>query len=241
MKMASSLLNKIQVYHRPDLWYGKYDHCVKIWLHEAPCLRDISKGRDRIQKIIQRRKDWGRRLVAASGGKQPGSWMWTNLDITDQDENNLISMLDFLISVQSDFRKVVSGDWMYFYSNDPGFIDSIADLPFLPRPECTKRGQIKLQGTAGSVVLRETRHRYRTYFRGYMRLADQQAENLQIYLAQMPGIRLSPSLSEWCSNHKKYYIGDYFFIDHDDMGIVTMLSLIVPRIIRLTKPIETAK
>lgn len=180
-------------------------------------------------------------MVATVGGKQPGAWRWDSLDITDQDEKNLLDMLDFLLATTVDYRKVISGDWMYFYSADAAFIDSIESLPFL-EPRKIQRRRIELRGTPGTVVLQDARYRYRTYFRGYMRLTDQQESTLARYLRNLEDVRLSPSLRFWMKDDSpKIYIGDYFFIDHDDMSIVTMLSLMIPKIIRRTKPIEIAK
>jgi len=181
-------------------------------------------------------------MVSNLNGKQPGSWHWAQLDITDQDESNIMSMLDFLLADQRDYRKTVSGDWVWFYSNDVSFIDDIERLPWLNRRSSIQRTRIHLKGTPGTVRLRESQKRYRSYFRGYMKLTEQQETALAQYLANLPDIRLSPSLQEWVKDSSpKYYIGDYYFIDHDDMGIVTMLSLIIPGLIRRTKPIEIAK
>lgn len=210
-------------------------------MHEASCLRDISGGEKRVRYIIQRRRDWGRRMAATMGGKQPGSWHWNNLEITDQDEDNLINMLHFLQSISMDYRKAISGNWMYFYSADSALIDSVEALPFLEHRERIVRRRVELEGNPGTVVLQQAKHRYRSYFRGYMKLTSQQNHALQKYLLGQPDIRMGPALAIWVQEPEKYYIGDYFFIDHDDMGIVTMLSLIVPKIIRRTKPIETAK
>lgn len=233
-------MSKIKIHRRPDLWHGKYDHCIRVWLHEAPCLRDITKDRERIRTQIQRRRDWGRRLVATMGGKQPGSWRWDSLNVTDVDENNIMSMLDFLLAAKADYRKHILGDWMYFYSNDAAFIDSIEALPFLEHRKM-QRSRIELSGTPGTVVLQESPYQYRSYFRGYMKLSDRQIDALQRYLAQQEDIRMSPALATWVQGSRTHYIGDYFFIDHNDMGTITMLSLMVQGIIRRTKPIETAK
>lgn len=180
-------------------------------------------------------------MSSSPNSKQPGSWYWQSLEITERDEANLLDLLDFLQSTTVDYRKHISGDWMYFYSNDPGFIDSIEALPFLEHRERTQRSRIELQGTPGTVRLQDALYRYRSYLRGYMKLTDQQTSSVQKYLNQITDIRLSPSLAKWCADARKSYIGDYFFIDHDDMGIITMLSIIVPNLIRRTKPIEAAK
>lgn len=234
-------MNKTKIHRRTDLWHGKYNHCIRIFLREAPCLRDINQTPDKVRAHIQRRRDWGVKLSANLNPKQPGSWFNQGLEITAEDENRVLSMLDFLRTSTAAYRKVISGDWMYFYSADPGFIDSIETLSFLERRGAIQRSRIDLQGTSGTVRLQESPYQHRSYFRGYLRLTDQQNQALQRYLTQNPDIRLSPALKEWTENMRQYYIGDYFFIDHSDMGIVTLLSLIVPGIIRRTKPIEIAK
>lgn len=233
-------MNKVKIHYRPDLWYGRYRYSIRIWLHEAASLR--SMDRERVQKAIQRRREWGRRMVANVGSKQPGSWHWVNLDITEQDESNVLATLDFLLADKREYRKAISGDWVHFYSDDPTFIDDIENLPWLEKRQATRRSEIRLVGNPGTVRLRDVQHRYRTYFRGYMKLTDQQETALGRYLSGLPDIRPSPALQHWIrSPGRKTYIGDYFFIDHDDTGILTMLSIMVPGIIRRTKPIEAAK
>lgn len=241
MSKVISYLNNIKIYHRTDLWFGKYDHSVKIWLHEAACLRHLD--REKVKKIIRRRREWGRKMVASVGNpKQPGSWQWVNLDITQQDERNITNMLDFLLAERRDFRKSISNDWIYFYSNDITFINDVVSLPWLPRPETIQRSQIIQTGTPGTVRLRQAQHQYRSYFKGWMKLSEKQETALAQYLANLQGISPSPSLRDWIEDlGRKKYIGDYFFIDHDDKGILTMLNLIVPGIIRRTKPIDLAK
>lgn len=235
-------MSNIKIHHRPDLWHGKYDHSIRIWLHEAACMR--SMDRERVKKAIQRRREWGRRMVttmAGINGKQPGAWRWQSLEIGEQDEARVLAMLDFLLAERREYRKAISGDWVYFYSTDPTFIDDIENLPWLERRTAIQRSQIHLTGTPGTVRLNESHYQYRTYFRGYMRLSDQQEISLAQYLSRATDIRLSPTLETWTRIQSKPYIGDYFFIDHDDLGILTMLSIMVPGIIRRTKPIEIAK
>lgn len=150
-------------------------------------------------------------------------------------------MLEFLLAEKREYRKSIMGDWMYFYTSDPTLINDIENLPWLDQRRMHK-SRIDLIGNPGTVVLENPRYRHRTYFRGYLRLTEQQETSLRQYLTALDHVRLSPALVQWTQGGPhKHYIGDYFFIDHDDMGLITMLSLMIPRIIRRTKPIEAAK
>lgn len=204
-------------------------------------LRYVDQSPDFIRNLLQRRRDWGKKLSSTVTYKQPGSWFSRSLEITAEDEECVLAMQDFLLATKADYRKVISGDWIYFYSNDPSFIDNIQNLPFLQRQNTMQRSRVELRGTPGTVRLQKTGYQFRSYFKGYLKLTDQQKQALKRYLVQHPDMRMSPAVKEWTESARELYIGDYYFIDHNDMGIITMLSLMVPGIIRRTKPIEITK
>ena len=185
--------------------------------------------------IMRARREWGRKIHQ----RQPGSWYWSQLEITDADVANLHSMCDFLLDDDRERKLVIAGSWFYFYTNDFSFLQAVAALPWLDqdRLQCT---QIELHGQPHAVVRQQPRHRMRTYFRS-MILDEPKRDTLARILRQQQDIRLSPSLQQWVDHPRWSRTLDYHFIDHDDSGIITLLGLVEPRLIRRTLPIVPDK
>lgn len=233
--MSSS---NVTLHRRPDLWYGKYRYSLRLKLVEASCLRSFEDKH--IAKTLEARRRWGRRMMDSAGlfSPAPGSWRWQTLEITDQDEQNLYAMRDVLTDLSQPYHKTIYGDWMYIYTNDGAVLDRIQALPFLD-PRTMERGEIEQHGTSGHVMLKNPQYQYRTYLRE-MRLEPGQELSFRNWIKSQQDIKLSPSLRRWCEWETRYLSGYYFF-DHDSLGVVTMLNMIVPRAIRKTLPCEKAK
>lgn len=227
----------VTVHTRSDLWYGKYNYSLRVRLPEAHCLRSLDPKK--IAQTIESRRRWGRKMMDTRGlFPNPGSWQWKEIEITQEIEDNVYAMRDFLANEPQPFYKTIFGDWMYIYASDPGVLDRVEQLDFLDRSTMA-RGEIQRQGTAGYVQLKDPKHLYRTYFRA-VQIEPERAESLRNWFTSQQDIRLSPSLKRWVSWQSRW-LADYYFIDHDSRTISTMLNMIVPGITRKTLPTEKAK
>lgn len=218
---------------RTELWFGKYNECVEFVLTEAGALRKLDHKS--IDHSIQVRRTWGQVRPPTQHG---GSWanQLTYPKITDTDIANLHHFCDFLVNDTRDRRLVINYKTVCVYTSDPTLIDDILDLNYVVRPRVRK---IELVGEAGSVRLSQSDYKFRSYFR-YARLDIGQATNIKNFLSAQTEIRLSPSLKNWCLHQRTWKIcSDYFFIDHNEQGTLSMLGLITPRLIRKTVPIVT--
>lgn len=171
--------------------------------------------------------------------QQPGSWAWAPLEISDKDVENLHLMCDWLLSDTRERKMVASGSWCYIYTNDDSLLDDLSMLPWLDRSSM-KITQVMLHGRPDCVVHKRPKHQLRSYLRG-MKFDANKREIFARMLGQQEDIRLSPSLEQWVSSPKWIRTQDHYFIDHDGDGIITMLCLIEPRIIRRTLPIIADK
>jgi hypothetical protein len=91
-----------------------------------------------------------------------------------------------------------------------------------------------------TIQLKNPRHQYRSYFK-ITKITSQQKNMLINFLTnQQSSIRISPALTTWTTS-VFYRTQDYFFIDHNEMSWLTMLSLVHPGIIRKTLQIVAAK
>lgn len=191
---------------------------------------------DMIDRVIARRKEWGRRMVHSS---QPGSWAWRELDITDQDIKNLHIMCDFLSQDARDHKIMISGNWIYVYANDISLLNDIAVLDFLD-PKKMLYTQVKLIGSPGTIVQKNPRYQKRSFFRSTL-VTPSQRQSLLNFLENQESVRISPALEYALSQDFMTRTMDYFFVDHDDDSVLVMMSLIVPNIIRKTLPIQAYK
>lgn len=229
-------LNKfVTVQHvlRTDLWFQRYDHCIKFTINEAGSLRGLSHTN--IDKTVSMRREWGR---VRHAGRNPGSWQdqWQPLIITDQDVDNLHQLCDFFQADQRDRKISISGDTMYVYTTDTDLIRDICNLKIIKNISET---QVLLHGTPGTVRLKNPKYQYRSYMRS-IALKEPVADNIKNFLKVQEEIGLSPSLKHWLTDRWKFIL-DYYFIDHNEHSTINMLRLIDPRLIRKTVPIVADK
>lgn len=222
-----------RTHRRTELYYGQYRWCLRGYQSEFHCLREPSHAR--IDNIMRARREWGRKIHQ----RQPGSWYWSQLQITDQDVANLHSMCDFLLEDDSERKLVIAGSWFYFYTNDLSFVKAVMGLPWLDQDRL-QWSEVELYGQPDTIVRHEPRHRMRSYLRS-MILDERKRTTLVNILQQQQDIHLSPGLRQWIEHPRWIRVLDYHFIDHDDSGIITLLGLIEPRLIRRTLPIVAHK
>lgn len=221
---------------KTSLWFGKYNHSVKFLLPEAFVLRKLDH--DNIDHIIHKRKEWGRKLSVTV--PQPGSWLyWQRLDITDNQISNLHKFCDFLINDNRPRKIKFFGDWVYLYTTDKSLIDDVCDLDYIDK-KTIMLSQIEQVGTPGTVLLKNAKKTYRSYF--YNRPIDsKQRESLERFLSNQEDLRMGPALMSALARGSTKKLFDYYFIDHNDFGMITMINLIVPGCIRKTMPIKADK
>jgi hypothetical protein len=83
-------------------------------------------------------------------------------------------------------------------------------------------------------------HNFRSYFNTTKLTANEKNILTNFLNNQKEYARISPALTEWCTNNF-YRTQDYFFVDHNEMSWLTMLSLVRSGLIRKTMQIIQAK
>jgi hypothetical protein len=184
------------------------------------------------------RREWGKRMLTQAN---PGSWLraWAKVDITDQDVTNLHTMCYFLNNDKRDRKLVISGDIVYLYTTDLSLVRDVRALPYVKDPVHT---QVVRVGDPNTVRMKNPRYAYRTYLRGRV-LTPEQITSLSSFITAQEDIRPSPTLRWFLKNEhgRSTRTFEYYFIDHNDHGSITMLGLIVAGIIRKTVPIQADK
>lgn len=225
-------LYKIEADHRSSWYYDQYEWCVTFNIAEANCLRNLAQKQ--FEQAIRGAKKWSQEIVSYA---QLPSERWT-----DAKEQALHSARDCLLAETHPFKTVVSHNTVCIYTNHPGLADHLETHGF----DLRLVRQALLTKPANVVQLRESQYAYRTYFRERRFKQDQKSMLVNFLLARQDTLRLSDALKNWVEHNNYFrwnsdYSRSYFFIDHDHPNEGTMLSLVMPGIVRKTVPIETTK
>ena len=199
---------------------------------EASVLRYLDHKR--IDKAIRTRREWGERMM-----KTQGSWAlsWRRVQILEHHVIDLHAMCDFLLEDSRDRKIMISGDVVHLYTCDASLVKDVISLSYVKN---ASHKQIQVVGQPNTIQLKKPRHAWRSYFR-QRQMTVEHKDNLVKFLTVQENVRLSPSMKWFLTSDHQTRMYDYYFVDHDDSGLITMLSLIVPGIIRRTLPITADK
>ena len=229
--LKESSLYKVEVDHRSSLYYDQYKWCITINISEAPCLRHL--GSAQFESAIRNAKIWAEKDV------------WTDRSWSVTKENALRETRDVLVTETQPFKTVVSFNTVSIYTNRRGLADRLIDLGNDGIHMRLVREAV-ISKPAGVIQLQESRYAYRTYFRERRYTRDQRDILKNFLDSRRNTLRVSPALSDWITGNVGYilnlnYSRSHFFVDHDHPNEGTMLSLVMPGIVRKTMPIETTK
>lgn len=219
MKKGSSL-STLQISNkedRDDLYYGRYQYQARFWLREASCLRELDHNK--INAVIEWRRGWlqYRREEMSEGAKE-----------------NLHTVCDQLLALPNPYKKVIYQSYIYVYTN------SVDDIIALSTGPMSLRGttEVNITHPKDTIGLQNPRHKFRTYIRSH-KPSPEQCENLALFIsAAGTDIRPSPGLKEFLGpKNRRAWMSDYYFVDHNEMSMVTALALMNPKLVRKTMPI----
>lgn len=175
---------------------------------------------------------------------KPHSPYWTR-NITLADMENLSAWVDFINQYTGGFRRVLSWNWQYIYTNDTNLVDELANqVAFLERKPHVVRAHVCLPQNV--ISCRYPKHKFRTYLRE-KRLSRDTLFALRDYIANQPHLQASPGLLSKFERTELNQISGgltdvwtyrYHFVDHDHEQDLMLLNLIVPGITRKSVPIQ---
>ena len=224
-------LYKVEVDHRSSLYYDQYEWCITINISEASCLRHL--GSAQFESAIRNAKIWAEKDV------------WTDRSWSVTKEAALRETRDVLVTETQPFKTVISFNTVSIYTNRRRLADRLIDLGNDGIHMRLVREAV-ISKPAGVIQLQESRYAYRTYFRERKYTRDQRDMLKNFLDSRRDTLRVSPALSDWVTGNVGYilnlnYSRSHFFVDHDHPNEGTMLSLVMPGIVRKTMPIETTK
>ena len=219
------------------LFYSRFEWAIGFYIDEASCLRDLDHAA--IDSMIERRRVW--REIAQQRWQKSNNAVGSILsrrthDITDITVENLHDLAKVLLTSAVDFKLVVSVNHAHVYTNHLELIDRLSDLEYLKQKIYTQAVVTRPRNT---IKLRNTQHRFRSYFKS-TKLTDEQKNHLTAFLNTQTEVRISPAFKAWIDS-AFYRTQDYFFVDYTHETWLTMLSLVVPGLIRKTVQIIPAK
>ena len=222
---------KVEVDHRSSLYYNQYEWCITINISEASCLRHL--GSVQFESAIRNAKIWAEKDV------------WTDRSWSVTKEAALRETRDVLVTETQPFKTVISFNTVSIYTNRRRLADRLIDLGNDGIHMRLVREAV-ISKPAGVIQLQESRYAYRTYFRERKYTRDQRDMLKNFLESRQDTLRVSPALSDWVNGNVGYilnlnYSRSHYFVDHDHPNEGTMLSLVLPGIVRKTMPIETTK
>ena len=229
---AESLLYKVKSDHRSSLYYDQYKWCITINLSEASCLRYLDANR--FERAIVNAKYWAE------------NDRWTDRTWTVTKETALRETRDVLLAETAPFKTVVSFNTVCIYTNQRQLADRLTALGNDGIHMRLVRRAV-ISKPANVVQLQESQYAYRTYLRERKYTKDQRDMLANFLNSRRDTLRVSPALDNWANGKSIGYIlnlnysRSYYFVDHDHPNEGTMLSLVLPGIVRKTMPIETTK
>ena len=214
----SGLPMKFRTVDRNTLFFGQYNYCIPFYLRHASVLRNLDPIK--ILKTIRSRNDW---LPRTNMGHH----------ISQEDQHELIQVCDYLLARKHAFKRSVTTDFVYLYTNHPEDFADMNDVGGLVVGNCA-RVNVCLQ--PGAVTLKNPRHAYRTFFRERW-LRDHELTNLRGYFQSRPDqFRLSPGFEMLVNGRRMWLMGNYF-VDHNEPQADFLINMAVPGIVKKTLPI----
>jgi hypothetical protein len=239
-KDTLSLTNlQFKTVKKDRLYYDRFEYCLGFFLDEVSCLRVLDH--DHIDLVIANRKQWReiaqQRWLNSRQKHGIGLSRQYRREITEKTVENLHGLATALINTDSEFKLVVSASQGYVYTNELSLIDQLDCRAELTNKTYTRAEICRPKNT---IQLKNPRHTYRSYMQMTKLTGQQKQQLINFFHNQQDQVRLSPALKSWITQSFNR-TQDYFFVDHDSLTWLTMLSLVQPGIVRKTMNIIPAK
>jgi hypothetical protein len=229
---TESLLYKVQLDNRSSLYYAQYEWCITINISEASCLRYLDSKK--FEQALRNAKHWSE---YDRFSKDFQSW-------GPNKETALRETRDVLLTETEPFKTVVSHNTVSIYTNRPELAKRLINLGNDGVVLRLVR-QAVISRPANVVQLRESQYAYRTYLRERKYGLEQRTMLANFLNSRKGTLRPCDALIAWLKGsgfrYNLNYSRAHYFVDHDHPNEGTMLSLVMPGIVRKTMPIQTTK
>ncbi len=209
---------KFEPSSRDRLFYDQFEYGICISLPEAGVLRAKTKTE----------------LVKSIGYRNSSRYSWKEQIVGDV-LTNILAAFDELDRVRDQIKLVVSFNVMYIYSNDIAVLKHLADLPYAAFCNAV---QAVVDRPRDVIVITDPKFRYRSYFRERC-LEEADRDRLLNFLDSRRDIfKITNTLKVHLERNRWHWVQRHHFVEHNDPKDITMLSLVVPGLIRKTLPVQ---
>ena len=210
------------------LYFDRYKYCFVFVLDELSCLREyhLSNDPEHMKRKIAS-KYWQRLSWRYPGGKFSTE--------TPDNVQQIQQVAEFLGSVKAETKLTIYQNWGYFYCNNTATAHTLSEFAGIHHNNIIK--EISIDRARNTILLKKSDYCYRTYFRD-QRVSDEKKHQISKFLKSQPEIAMSPTLTKWCDGSirrwRSFYTERHYFIDHSELGVILMLQMIDPTVIRKT-------
>jgi len=203
---------------RSTLYYQAWRYVILFLLPEASFLRELRH--EKIDQTIGYRNEW----IARRGGAK-------HVSLTEQ--QILHDACDYLLTRTHPFKKVVCGNGIWLYTNNP---EDFEDIAIIPTGQVLYINQAQVTLTPNAVTLKNPRHAFRTYFRERWLTNDELTTLRRYFDTRREIFRLGPGFAKLVQG-RRMWLAANFFVDHDEPCADFLINMAVPGIVRKTLPI----
>jgi hypothetical protein len=209
---------------RDRLFYDRYEYGICISLPEAGCLR--AKTHTEFLRTIQQRNSMRNSTYYFDHKRKIEG------DVLD----NLTAAFFELERCREHIKLIISYNILYIYSNDVKLLNRLAKLSYV---RFNSAVQAVVDKPRDVVMLTDPKFRYRSYFRDRM-LTEQQAEMIMKFFDQRKDtFNVTRAFRYSLTRYMRApYIPRHLYVEHNDPKDITMLSLVMPGIIRKTLTVQ---
>ncbi len=206
---------------RDRRFYDQYEYGICVSISEAGCLR--AKSHQELDQLISYRN------------RARSKFASLRELITKQTKDDLFAVFDELAPIRDKIKLVVSYNIMYIYSND---IPALEHLAGLKQVKFNNAVQSVVDKPRDVVLITNPKFKYRSYFRDKI-LDPTDCERLINFIDSRQGVYgVTKTLKTSLKRYSAHYLQRHLFVEHNDPKDITMLSLVVPGLIRKTLPVQ---
>ena len=216
--LSDSQMSKPIVVPRSTLYFHAWQYVILFLLPEASFLRELKH--ERIDQTITYRNEW----ISRRGGAR---------HISPTEQQILHDTCDYLLSRAHPFKKVVCGNGLWLYTNNP---EDFEDITIIPTGEILYINQAEVTLNPNAVTLKHPRHAFRTYFKERWLSNDDLAILRRYFDTRRDIFRLGPGFANLVTGRRMWLMSNYF-VDHDEPNADFLINMAVPGIVRKTLPI----
>ena len=218
MVSSGSQMSKPVQVPRSGLYFHKWQYVILFLLPEASFLRELRH--EKIDQTVRYRNEW----IARRGGAR---------HISTEVQHTLHEACDYLLTRTHAYKKVVCGNGIWLYTNNP---EDFADIGTIPTGEILYINQALVTLTPDAVTLKNPRHAFRTYFRERWLSNDELTMLRRYFDTRKNMFRQGPGFAKLITGRRMWLMSNYF-VDHDEPNADFLINMAVPGIVRKTLPI----